>query len=219
MPVSSRPGGQRRSRPSVRRATIASAMAGAILAFGPGLGATASTAARAAPTPTPPFSQCPAAGAETGCQILIVINPDGTRSITPDAAQVPYEGSNAALIGVQNNSGKTLTAITINADSQWGGGFSFTNAGPCHYVPTPEECATAGFGGPTGYSGPDNTFSAINAERTRGVVNFTGGLHNGESTWFALAQSVYAMAVSMDSDPMEAAVLAEWIGANPSFTG
>jgi hypothetical protein len=216
MEVSSRPhGGSTRWPCRQRRAALASAVAfvaaGAVLAVGPMI-------AGAATPPPPPFTMCPAVGAGTGCQILIVLDADGTRSILADDAQLPYEGSKAGLIGIQNNSGKTLMALPLTAKNSDGGGFEFSKGGPCGYVPAPAECATPGFGGPTGYSGPRNTFSDISADRTRGTINFTGGLANGKSTWFALAKSQFGMTVTA-GDPMQASDLAVWVEATPRFTG
>ena len=158
-------------------------------------------AGAATPPPAPPFKQCPPTGAETSCQFLVVVNADGTTSITMDASVLPYDGSNSALIGVRNDSGKVLLALTFAASGQGGGGFAFTGGGPCQYVPTPPACAN-GAGGPSGYSGPNNTFSDINADGTQGTVNFTGGLGNGKTTWFAIAQALEASEITLVGAPV-----------------
>lgn len=165
----------------------------AVLAVVPLLGA---SSARAAST-SPPFSQCPAAGVDTSCEFLIVINSDGTVSTTPayDSSQLSYDQINDALVGVQNNSAQTLYSIPVSGS---GSPFAFDGDGPC-VVDTgthPSGCSSTinnGNGGltqntadTTGYGGPLACFSGYAAMGDSGVVGFAGGIPAGGSTWFAL---------------------------------
>jgi hypothetical protein len=58
------------------------------------------------------FPQCPPVNADTSCQFLITIT-DGGSSAAQDIAQGPYERSDDSLIGVQNNSSKSVTALPL----------------------------------------------------------------------------------------------------------
>src|SRR5712691_997025 len=79
------------------------------------------TRSHAAPsTPAPPFTQCPAIGADTSCGILIVFNADGTTSILSDPSQGPFDSIEDTLVGVQNNSGVTIPNTTISGTSIFG---------------------------------------------------------------------------------------------------
>ncbi len=170
--------------------------------FGLSLAGTGAASAQTAPA-NPLLAQCPPAGASTGCSLLITLNPDGTNTVTVDATQTPYDGSASTLIGVQNNSGRTLLALTVRAANDIGGGFDFQGNGPCQYVPAPPSCSDPGAGGTTGYSGPGNEFSDISADLTQGKINFLGsGLRSGTSQWFALAQDLAAADVTFPAAPV-----------------
>ena len=65
-----------------------------------------------AQAPVPPFRQCPAAGLDTSCRILIVYNADGSRRIYTDPnVSATYDGSDDTLIGVVNNSPNPISAV------------------------------------------------------------------------------------------------------------
>jgi len=93
-------------------------------------GVFASTAAAAE------FGQCPAVGADTGCQYLLTVNSLGT-SIATDPSQPSYASNLAAthetglptdaLIGVQNNSGAPITSLNITGPIT----FEFDGDGIC----------------------------------------------------------------------------------------
>src|SRR5437870_2259556 len=98
----------------------------------------------------------------------------------------PYDGSEDTLVGIQNSSGNNLSAITLSSSVTGAEAlFSFDGDGPCNLAfHTPYSwCMTAGF---TGYEGPDNTFTNISTDKTRGTVKFTSAIPNAGSTWFAL---------------------------------
>lgn len=141
--------------------------------------------ATAAP-PTTPFGQCPAVGFDTSCQVLIVINQQGGLESFVDPTQGNYEGAEDYLVGVQNNSGSTVSSITLRGAEPFG----FDGDGLCSglnesekggFLPPPEDCPF----GPTGYEGPDTSFS--NYSDNEGTVNFLHGkLQPNQSAYFSL---------------------------------
>src|SRR5438128_2123245 len=83
--------------------------------------------AAAAPT-SPPFTECPAIGADTGCAILIVLNDSGAQILT-DPSQPVYDGVEDTLIGVLNNTtGTTIAAVPLSGASAV---FGFDGDGIC----------------------------------------------------------------------------------------
>jgi hypothetical protein len=142
--------------------------------------------ARAA-APTPPFTQCPAVGSDTSCGILIVINPGGSLSIYQDPSQPPYENIEDTLVGVQNNSGGPVPSINLVTTTD---AFGFDGDGLCTVNPHPVGCPF----GPTGYEGPNTSFSNISADLSSGTVNFTqqGGLADAGSAYFSLEEALTA---------------------------
>src|SRR5438105_2724575 len=67
---------------------------------------------------SPPFMQCPAIGEDTSCAILIVFNSNGSITTLKDATQGPYDGSEDTLVGVQNNSTKSVCSLTLSSTLQ-----------------------------------------------------------------------------------------------------
>jgi hypothetical protein len=143
--------------------------------------------------PTPPFNQCPGVGFDTSCEILIVINQQGGVESYVDPTQRSYEGANDYLVGVQNSSSATVPSITLRGSDLFG----FNGDGLCSgenqteeegFVAPPAGCPF----GPTGYEGPNTSFSNYkveDAERNadEGAVNFLGGaLEPGNSAYFSL---------------------------------
>src|SRR5438067_402797 len=121
------------------------------------------TAASAAPL----FPQCPPVGSNAGCSQLVVINQKGVASVQVDPAAPPdgYDGVEDTLIGVQNNSGRSISSINLASTTQ--DIFGFDADGLCDpsswpaptTTNTPPGCpSTAGFG-PTGYEGRGASFS------------------------------------------------------------
>jgi hypothetical protein len=62
----------------------------------------------------PPFPQCPAVYADKSCQFLITVTNAGS-TVEQDAGQGPYETSDDSLIGVQNSSSSSITALPVSA--------------------------------------------------------------------------------------------------------
>ncbi len=73
------------------------------------------------------FPQCPAVDLDTGCQFLVTVT-DSETNIESDGAQSAYEGSDDALIGIQNNSSKSISSIPLSAEIEL---FGFESDGLC----------------------------------------------------------------------------------------
>jgi hypothetical protein len=61
-----------------------------------------------------PFPQCPPVYADTSCQFLVTITDTGP-SVAQDTAQGPYEKSDDSLLGVQNSSSRSVSALPLAA--------------------------------------------------------------------------------------------------------
>jgi hypothetical protein len=138
----------------------------------------------------PMFTECPAAGVNTGCEFLITIDTNGNATIAQDPNPPnngPYDGSDDTLVGVLNNSSSTVTSLPLSSTTQ--GIFGFEGDGPCTQSPAPPACpGSAGFpGDSTGYGGPGVTYSNISSDTMSGIVNFSPGVGpNGGTAWFGL---------------------------------
>jgi hypothetical protein len=146
---------------------------------------------------TPPFNQCPAAGLDTSCRILIVYNADGSRRIFTDPNVSPtYDGIDDTLIGVLNNSPNPISSVPLKGD---GDIFGFDGDGICSpsISPNPPGCPF----GPTGYEGPGVSFGSISADLTSGVANFNPPLRaNGGSGYFGLEMAIQTQCTDTDGD-------------------
>lgn len=151
--------------------------------------ALALAAPASASTPTPPFNQCPALGFDTGCAILIVVEPGGSLVSYADPSQGPFDGIEDTMIGVQNESGSTVESIALQG-TVFPGIFEFDGDGLCSgrnesggsgFLPPPAGCPF----GPTSYEGPNTSFTIANLNE--GTVNFLKGtLAPGKSAYFSL---------------------------------
>lgn len=152
---------------------------------------------------TPPFTECPTIGADTGCAILYVFNANGTVSAYADPAQGPYDGSDDTLVGVYNGSSTTQASLTLSgvgvsgipifgfeADGICSSSFrTFTGGGFCtgaYYQTDPGD-----------YAGPANTFTNISTDTKTGTIAFTGGLAPGASTYFSLEDKLTATSATV----------------------
>ncbi|MFI5127204.1 MAG: PEP-CTERM sorting domain-containing protein [Candidatus Acidiferrales bacterium] len=133
---------------------------------------------------------CPAVGSATDCGAQINVTAQSGGVATAFTATSlgngnPYDGVEDTLIGLTNNSGATINSITLTATDNTFGGLGFLDGdGPCAFN-------SALCNGPTGYEGPNITFSGpcagtLTTPCDTVTVNFTGGLANGSSAWFAL---------------------------------
>ena len=134
------------------------------------------------------FPECPAVGNDnTGCEFLITVTSPSTFTVTASSPDLgPYDGSDDTLVGVLNNSGSTITSISISSSVDI---FNFDGDGACSgsfgVIP-----GCAGATDPSGYAPAGVTFSGVNASFTAGTVNFTSGLAPGGSTWFSLEEAL-----------------------------
>jgi hypothetical protein len=138
--------------------------------------------ASAAP-PSPPFTQCPAVGADTSCALLIYINSAGAIGVAGDPSQGPYDSIEDTLIGVQNNSSFSIGSIPVSATSGKDL-FGFDQDGLCAFGVS--GCPF----GPTGYEGPGVSFTNITADLTSGTVNFSPAIQPGGHAYFSLEEAL-----------------------------
>jgi len=136
----------------------------------------------AAATPPPLYPQCPAAGADTGCAVLVTVNADGTTSVATDPAQPPMSPT-AVLVGFVNNSNAVVNSVALQGTTA-PGAFSLTGQGVCAVHPGP--CFSATEFGPTGYEGPGTSLAPAAGDATSGTVNFASGMAPGTGTYFSL---------------------------------
>ncbi len=154
----------------------------------------AAVVALASMAPAAVLTQCPPAGAATGCQYLVTFTTGGGSIVATGDGTTGTFGDDY-LVGFQNNTGETVTSVTLGA---FGAPFLFDGDGACSglLTPTPNPCgplsstvptaAQIDAGGTFGYAGPNTTFSSIASNRMTGTVIFTGGLANGASAWVSL---------------------------------
>jgi len=128
---------------------------------------------------------CPSIGVATGCGVQINITAESggaasAFSVTNLGNGNPYDGVEDTLVGITNTTNATINSITLTA-SDSSGAFFFDGDGACSYGVV--SC------GATGYEGPNMTFNTSGVDPAGGgtlVINFTGGLAAGASTWFSL---------------------------------
>jgi len=156
------------------------------------------SATRAAATTIP---VCPAAGADTGCEVLFTRNADGSFTTAPLSGEGPYDAVEDTLYGIINNGPDPLFAVTLSGIP---GLFGFDGDGACSGVGFSNPHPACSGGDATGYggfvsanqlpvlSGAGNRvfFSNIGPGNSSGVVNFTGGIPVGGSAWFSLEETV-----------------------------
>ena len=139
------------------------------------------------------FSECPATGSATACDGLITVGPGGSLTLAIDPSQAPVDGIDDTLLGVMNNSGKSLSSLFVN----FGGSSQiFPN------LPNGNVDGAFNYGG-NGYYGPITTFSGINSSFTAGTLLFSTALANGSSTYFEVeaAPSAFGGGGSLTSTP------------------
>jgi len=102
----------------------------------------------------------------------------------------PYDGVEDQLVGVVNNTGQTVFAITISGagiggfdlDGGWAPGNGCIASGPNTFG-----CFTPSIASDPGdYSGPNNIFTSITLNSL--IDTFVGGLANGATTFFTLEE-------------------------------
>jgi hypothetical protein len=92
-----------------------------------------------ASAPAALFPQCPPVDADAGCQFLVTVSPTG-QAVAQDTTQPPYENSDDSLIGVQNSSSRSITALPLAAPGT--SLFGFEADGICNpgTAPIPAGC-------------------------------------------------------------------------------
>jgi hypothetical protein len=144
------------------------------------------SAASASAAPTAPFTQCPPVGDNTSCRILIWVTANGIQFFEDTNQPSTYDGDDDTLVGVLNERpGAALQFIDLSSPTL--PIFGFDGDGLCSQTTTPPGCPLPGS---TGYEGPNITFSNIAGDNMSGRVNFTGGLVNGGTAYFALEDEV-----------------------------
>jgi hypothetical protein len=159
----------------------------------------------ASATPAPLFPQCPVAGADTGCAILLTVNPDGSTTVATDPGQPPMSPT-GVLIGIDNDSNAVVSNVSLEGTSG-PGAFTLTGQGVCAVRPRP--CFSSTQFGPTGYEGPGTSFTIANS--TNGTVDFAGGMSPGGGTYFSLASA--PISVTAQSLVADVAVTASPVSA------
>ena len=147
-----------------------------------------SRAARPAVAPTPPFTECPAVGADTSCGLLLDVTDAGV-IVLEDPSQGPYDGSDDTLVGVLNQSSTAIEDLTLESTAPI---FAFDGDGICSglYGSIPG-CPF----GPTGYEGPGTAFVDIAPNFTSGGVTFSGGVPPGATAYFSLEAPLSASSI------------------------
>ncbi|HWH09601.1 MAG TPA: hypothetical protein VG165_00590 [Solirubrobacteraceae bacterium] len=145
----------------------------------------ASVAASYAATPTPPFTECPAIGADPSCALLIDVTPAGATVTADPASPGPYDGSDDTLVGIKNDSTASVASIPLSSTTLPILGFD--GDGLCTFA------FTGDTGCPfdsSGYGGPGVSFSAISPDGMSGVVNFSPAIAPGGSAYFSLEEAI-----------------------------
>src|SRR5579859_5185158 len=138
--------------------------------------------ADAASTP----SLCPAIGYDTMCGAVVTVTDQGS-SMVP-TGQLPYDGQDDTLVGVDNQSKQPIHALEVS--SRTNDIFSFDGDGICaNPNPTsgkPGISCSPNTRDPSGYGGPNVYFTNIAADGKQGTVNFIVPIPPGGSGYFTL---------------------------------
>lgn len=151
------------------------------------LGFFAFASPQAQATPMAQSNVCPAIGYVTGtsCNVEIFAGANNAFS-TIVTNSSPYDGIEDNLVGIINNSGKTIYSLSFNTPS--GASlplFYFEGDGLQTYNSSAGSDST-GYGGKTS-SGEYTTFTNISANQDTGTVVFgTSGIANGGTAYFSL---------------------------------
>jgi hypothetical protein len=133
-------------------------------------------------TPSPPFRECPAIGADQSCGILIYVTNQGAKVIS-DPSEGPYDGGDDTLVGVLNASSKDLSSLSLSSNTDI---FGFDGDGICTYSGWVGDAGCPY--GDTGYEGPGTAFSPNGSDT--GAVVFTNTLPPGGVAYFGLENAL-----------------------------
>ncbi|HEY3301454.1 MAG TPA: PEP-CTERM sorting domain-containing protein [Methylophilaceae bacterium] len=134
------------------------------------------------------IGNCPVVGAATSCAVVYTFNGDGSVTTTTNSSIQSTDGIEDTLVGVVNNSGKTLDSFTLNGGSL--DIFGFDGDG-MSTVPNPG-------------SGPGDTYFGYYSDAKNkqiGTVTFKTtsvyvgdvlfpGLTDGGTAWFVLEEQI-----------------------------
>ena len=146
--------------------------------------------------------QGPSSGSAADCNLIITFNADGSISTTGPGGN--YEGNEDAMIGIVNNSRRTISSFVLSNPNIFG----FDGDGIDTYVDPAD--GFAGAGGITtdlsgldgsGYGGPLVFFTGINGSNSMGTINIFGGLGTGASTFFSLEEPANLTALPVITTP------------------
>src|SRR5262249_30874738 len=62
-----------------------------------------------------PFPQCPHIGAASSCRILIVLNADGTTSVSTDSSIPAYDGVEDVTVGIVNQTAFPISTVQLSS--------------------------------------------------------------------------------------------------------
>ena len=135
-------------------------------------------------TPTAVVRHCVAADPSPSCEVLLVVNADGTVSVKGDASAGRGVGKDGTLVGIVNDSRQAVHAVTVTEPGSGLSGFdgggicggghaSWTGSADCPY-------------GPTGYEGPGTSFVTDPSLPDSAQIDFADGLAPRQSAFFSL---------------------------------
>lgn len=187
-------------RPGARDVARIAARASALVASLLLIAAVPATRASAASTPSPPFGQCPAIGSAPGCEILLVVNANGTVNVQGDSSVGPFDGSDDTLVGIVNDSSSTVKAVTVSGP---GSGLSgFDGDGICSGSYGAWNGSSGCPYGPTGYEAPKTSFVTSPSLPDSAEVDFTGGLTPGGTAYFSLEGALTSAQLTARQGPL-----------------
>ena len=124
------------------------------------------------------------AAAGSNCNTIITVNPDGTLAFAFPNPH-PYDGSDDNYVGVVNNFGGPVSAITLIGNTDL---FGFDGDGIDNYGIAGNSIDTTQFG-PAAYGGTDAFFTGISGDKYTGTVNFIGSIAAGGTGYFSLEEA------------------------------
>lgn len=150
-----------------------------------------------ADNPVGTYAPCPQIGWANGCNLILTINSNGT--VTPTLGDpTAYDGVEDQLVGVINNTNQAITTLQLSGADIFGfdgDGAGMTGTGCLVNLGSPFPCNNTAYG-PTGYEGPNVSFTITN--NNSGFVNFgNGGIAPGGTGWFSLEEPATANGVTV----------------------
>ena len=165
--------------PTRRRRRLIAAVITVGLIFGLG----SATAVRTTSTPAPHVTRCTATSQSPGCEILLVVNADGTVAVKKDPPVGRFAGD-ATLVGIVNDSRQAVHAVTVTEPGSDLSGFD--GRGICGTDHGSWAGSAACPFGPTGYEGPGTSFVTDPSLPDSAQIDFANGLAPDKSAYFSL---------------------------------